>query len=106
MLPVFGDKKQLNTNTDPTLGSLQPWLHKSTDNLQTRHLKISIPSKLCARTQLSDTAHTQKFTAHRHRCTWVVAQISVISKKVRTLQNFCAYRLQKIRGNIAQNDVL
>ena len=58
--------------------------------------------RMCMRTQLSETALTHKFTAHRHIveqthcCTRVVAQrlqILVISRKVRTLgwseKHFC-----------------
>ena len=58
---------------------------------------------------VSETAHTHKFTAHRHIveqthcCTWVVPQvlqILVISRKVCTHSKTSAHRLQKIRGNI------
>ena len=66
--------------------------------------------RMCAQTQLSETAHTHKFTAHRHIieqthcCTRIVAQvlqILVISRTVRTPTKTSARTdYKKIRGNI------
>ena len=43
---------------------------------------ISVPSKLCARTRLLETAHTHKFTAHKHNHDEAMLSVGKLGKIV------------------------
>ena len=93
----------------------------------------SVPSKLCAHTQLPETAHTNKLTAHRLLRAWVFVldlffshhleiyeqnewcedlsfvssiDLCTVDHTSCTQQNFCAHTLQEIRGNIVSLIIL
>jgi len=68
-------------------------------------LQTVFPLKLCAcvRAHSFQRLCTRINLLRTDTLTWAVAQMLVISKKVRTHQNFCAHRLQKIRRNICCN---
>jgi len=78
--------------------------HKSHHHVVT----TSVPSKLCACTQVMIRAHTRKLGTHRNvpsknvfaHISYTPLQIQMNSGKMLHKRNLCTHRLEKSRGNI------